>query len=79
MTGDDPDGEEEWQVEEILDLRKTRGVMEVLVKWTGYMQPTWEPLSAFSETEALDRYEAAYGRITEGDTTPGKEGDNVTG
>ena len=67
------------RVEEILESRKTRGATKVLVKWTGYAQPAWEPLSALLETEALDRYEAAHGRITEGDTTPGKEGDNVTG
>jgi hypothetical protein len=32
----DPDGEEEWQVEEILNSRKTKGTTEVLVRWTGY-------------------------------------------
>lgn len=58
----DPDGEEEWQVQGILGSRKTKGAMEALVRWTGYAQPTWEPLSAL-ETEALDRYEAAHGRI----------------
>ena len=73
----DPDGKEEWQVEEILDSRKTRGAIEVLVKWTGYAELTWEPLSAFLEAEALDRYEAAYRRITEDDT--GEEGGNITG
>ncbi|KAK3897830.1 hypothetical protein C8A05DRAFT_38595 [Staphylotrichum tortipilum] len=46
--------------------------MEVLVKWTGYAQLTWEPLSAFLETEALDWYEAAHGKITEDDA--GEEG-----
>jgi hypothetical protein len=76
---DDPDGEEEWQVEEILESRKTRGTTRVLVKWTGYAQPTWEPLSTFLETEALDRYEATHGKITEDDATAGEEGDIVTG
>ena len=66
---DDPDGGEEWQVEEILESRKTRGTTKVLVKWTGYAQPTWEPLSAFLETEALDRYEAAHGKITGNDAS----------
>jgi hypothetical protein len=37
---DNPDGEEEWQVEEILNSKKTRRATEVLVKWTGYIQPT---------------------------------------
>ena len=71
---DDLNGEEEWQVEEILDSRKTRGATEVLVRWTGYVQPTWEPLSAFLEAEALDRYEAAHGRITEDNALPGRRG-----
>ena len=71
---DDPDGEEEWQVEEILDSRRTRGATKVLVKWTGYAQPTWEPLSAFLETEALDRYEATRGRITEDNALPRRGG-----
>ena len=69
---DSPDGEEEWQVEEILDAKKTRGTMRVLVKWTGHVQPTWEPLSAFLEAEALDRYEAAHGKITEDNTAGGR-------
>lgn len=53
---------EEWQVEEILDER-TRRIgrgkrQELLVKWTGYSRPTWEPASAFQDTVALDHYEA---------------------
>jgi transposase InsO family protein len=62
---DSPDGEEEWQVEEILDAKRTRGATRVLVKWTGHARPTWEPLTAFLENEALDRYEAAHGKITD--------------
>jgi hypothetical protein len=57
-------GDQEWPVEEILDARKKGRGYQVLVKWTGYVQPTWEPLSALRETEALDRYEATHGRIT---------------
>ena len=76
---DDLDGEDQWQVEEILDSRKTRRATKVLVKWTGHVQPTWEPLSSFLETEALDRYEAAHGKITEDDATLGEEGGIVTG
>ena len=37
---DNPEGEEEWHVEEILDSRKTRGATKVLVKWTSYTRPT---------------------------------------
>jgi hypothetical protein len=56
--------EEEWGVEEILEAKETRRGTKVLVKWTGYVKPTWEPLSAFLETEALDRFETVHGKIT---------------
>jgi hypothetical protein len=63
VPNDDPD-QEEWQVDEILNVKKTRRGTRLLVKWTGYARPTWEPLSAFLETEALDCYEATHGKIT---------------
>jgi hypothetical protein len=66
VVPDSPEGGEEWQVEEILQARKTRRGTQLRVKWTGYAQPTWEPLGSFLDTEALDRYEAAHGRVTEG-------------
>ncbi len=62
---DNPNGEEEWEVEEILGVRKTMGVTQVQVKWIGYTKPTWEPPSNSPETEALDRYEDAHREITE--------------
>jgi hypothetical protein len=55
---------EEFGVEEILDAKKTRGRTRLLVKWTGYAIPTWEPLSNFVDTEALDKYEATYGKVS---------------
>ncbi|KAL2126283.1 hypothetical protein VTI74DRAFT_1265 [Chaetomium olivicolor] len=76
---DSPDGEKEWQVEEILQAKTTRAGTRVQVKWVGYAQPTWEPLSAFLETEALDRFETIHGKITADDSPPGEEGGNVTG
>ena len=39
---------------------KTR---QLLVKWTGYAKPTWEPLSALQDTTALDIFEEKYGKI----------------
>jgi hypothetical protein len=38
------DGQEEYEVEEILDSRRSRNEIQYLVKWTGYHDPTWEPL-----------------------------------
>lgn len=56
---------EEWQVEEILCARqkarnKGKG-REVLVKWSGHHQPTWEPLENLSDAVAMDNFEAKYG------------------
>ena len=55
------DEEDEYSVEAILDhrtMRRGRGTREeVLVKWSGYAQLTWEPRSALEDTVALDSYE----------------------
>jgi len=37
------EGEEEWEVEEVLDNRRIRGRVHYLVKWRGFAAPTWEP------------------------------------
>ena len=64
---------EEFEVEKILQAR-TRKIgrgsrREVLVKWTGYARPTWEPLSNLDDTAAFDTFERCQR----------KEGGNVTG
>lgn len=64
-------GESEWAVESILQARwkkigrgRTR---QVLVKWLGYREPTWEPLEAFKDTEALDVFETKFGNLSDND------------
>ena len=56
------DGELEYGVEEILaerHVRRGRGRQrELLVKWAGYTDPTWEPAANLQDTAALDTYEA---------------------
>ena len=65
------DGEDEWEVQEILCARtKKRGrgsVREALVRWTGYADPTWEPIESLSDVEALERYIVRYGPIETAD------------
>lgn len=36
-------GTDEWEVEQILDKKISRGHAFYLVRWTGYTDPTWEP------------------------------------
>jgi hypothetical protein len=77
------DGEEEYEVEEILRAR-TRKVgrgsrREVLVKWTGYTRPTWEPLASLEDTVALDVFERRFGPATTNDGPSSGRGGDVTG
>ena len=39
------DGEEEWEVESVLDSRTHYRRLQYLVKWKGYDMPTWQPAS----------------------------------
>jgi len=54
------DGEEEWEVEEILDSRRIRGRLQYLVKWRGYAEPTGEPEEYLAEVQAVDVFHARY-------------------
>jgi hypothetical protein len=47
------DGDLEYEIEKILDEKLVRNKRKLLVKWTGYARPTWEPEDAFLETAAL--------------------------
>ena len=72
------DGKEEYEVEEILRAR-TRKIgrgsrREILVKWTGYSRPTWEPLASFEDTVALNAFERQHGPAITNDRPPASEG-----
>jgi len=54
------EGEEEGEVEEILDRRRTSGRLQYLVKWRGFTDPTWEPEENLTEVEAVDIYHGRY-------------------
>ena len=57
--------EPEYEVESILrarTIRRGRGTFrQVLVKWVGWVDPTWEPIEYVKETVALDKFEALHG------------------
>jgi hypothetical protein len=63
------DGEETFEVEAILDEREVKRGWghqhELLVKWTGYAEPTWEPADAMEEVAALDEFEHLWGIVSE--------------
>ena len=52
------DGEKEWEVERILRERVKGRQRQVLIKWKGYLTPTWEPAAALVDTEAYLIFEA---------------------
>jgi hypothetical protein len=54
------DGEEEWEVEELLDSRRRRGRLQYLVKWGGDSTPTWEPEEYLEDVAAVDDFHCKY-------------------
>jgi hypothetical protein len=54
------DGEEEWEVEQILDSRIHRRRLQYLVKWTGHDIPDWRPAEDMNELAAVDRFHENY-------------------
>ena len=75
------DGEEEYEVKEILRAytrRFGRGSRrEVLVKWTGYTKPTWEPLASLEDITALDAFERRFGLVITNDGLPSRGGEVI--
>ena len=53
---------EEYSIEEILYARqKKKGKgRQILIKWSGYHDLTWEPLEEFTDTIAIDDFELRY-------------------
>ena len=52
------DRKEEWEVERILRKRIRGRQRQVLVKWKGYLNPTWELTAALADTEAYRVFKA---------------------
>ena len=47
----------EYTIERILQHKRQGRGWRLLVKWLGWLEPTWEPLQQLQETTALDAYE----------------------
>lgn len=60
--------EQEYEVDSILRARTVKrgrgSFRQALVKWTGWVEPTWEPIENVADTEALKIFEDIYGPIS---------------
>jgi hypothetical protein len=54
------DGEQEWEVEEVLDSRMRYRKLQYLIKWTGYDQPDWEDARTVNGLRAIDVFHGRY-------------------
>lgn len=54
------DGEEEYFIAEILDVRRRYRKLQYLVRWAGYSEDTWEPYEFVKDVEALDMFYQRY-------------------
>ncbi|KJZ69178.1 hypothetical protein HIM_11431 [Hirsutella minnesotensis 3608] len=57
------DDGELWEVEEILDEKKVGREWKVLVKWVGWIGPTWELVRYVADTIAFAKYEKTHGKV----------------
>jgi hypothetical protein len=48
-------------VEDVLKRRKRGRRIQVLIKWKGYIKPTWEPLTELKDIVAYGRFEDLHG------------------
>jgi transposase InsO family protein len=55
--------EGEYRIERVLRHRKRGRGWQVLVKWTGWTEPTWEPIKDLLDTQALEQYESTLQSI----------------
>lgn len=50
--------EGEYRIEAVVDHRRRGRGFQVLVRWVGWAEPSWEPLTRLGKTKALEEYEA---------------------
>ena len=54
------EGEDECQVQEVLDSKFVRNRLRYLVKWEGYHETTWEPAESINKLRADDEFHDQY-------------------
>jgi hypothetical protein len=50
------DGEQEWEVSEVLDSRIFCGWLQYLIQWTSYNAPSWKPAKSVNRLHAIDLF-----------------------
>lgn len=63
----DEDGSLYYIVEEILCATTVKGRRYALVKWSGYDEPSLTAIEEIEDLDALDKWEAKWGPITDND------------
>lgn len=61
------EGQAEFEVEEIRNIKKDRGTWKWLVKWSGYEEAenTWEPIENLTNSmQQVERYHAVHPKET---------------
>ena len=53
-------GEEEREVEEVLDAKIRYWKLQYLIKWTGYDIPNWRDAKEVNELQAIDIFHRTY-------------------
>lgn len=70
----DDNEDEEWEIEKVLRVESSTWygtrLKWALVKWSGYIEPSWEPLDEIQHSDAFGRFVAEFGQP--GDTAVGE-------
>ena len=53
-------GEEEWEVEEVLDAKIRYQKLQYIIKWTGYNIPDWRDAKDVNGHQAIDIFHRRY-------------------
>lgn len=73
--------EPEYEIESIKRARTVRrgrgSYRQALVKWVGWVDPTWEPIEYIKDTAALQNFEEIYGPIESSDGSNTSSGTHV--
>jgi len=54
------EGEEQWQVQEVLDSKFVPNLLRYRVKWEGYDETRWEPAKSIKELKTVDDFHGRY-------------------